>query len=370
MILYKKIYIFTIVIIFTFVFNKNIALAETKFEKISAESAILMEVTTGRILYEKNAEKPMRIASLTKIMTAILAIESCGNLNEKVIVSKNAVNEDGSSIYLKENDVITLNDLLFGLMLRSGNDAANVIAEHIGGTIENFVYMMNQKAKYLGMQKTKFCNPHGLDEKDNFSTAKDLAILTSYALQNKAFQQIVETKIKKVHFEGEDWDRVWINKNKMLTLYEGANGVKTGYTKLARRTLASSATKNGMQLVTIVLNAPDDWHDSQMLLDYGFNNYYMTQVIGKNDILAYLNDGENQIEVRAKDDFIYPLQKEEKKDLSIKTNLLKNYSSYVGTVEIYLHNTKIGERYLIKDIIKEKKSWYEIFGYFWGSIWR
>jgi D-alanyl-D-alanine carboxypeptidase len=214
----------------------------------------------------------MRIASLTKIMTAIVAIEH-GDLSDIVKTSRRAAGKEGSSIYLRVGDEMSLHHLLYGLMLRSGNDAAVAIAEHVGGSEEGFVHLMNEKARELGLTNTHFMNPHGLDHDDHYSSANDLARLTAYALRNPVFREIVKTRVKKVPNPNAEWDHVWTNKNKMLLMYEGADGVKTGYTKLARRCLVSSATRNGQQLAAVTLNDGDDWADHRKLLDWGFQHY-------------------------------------------------------------------------------------------------
>lgn len=248
----------------------------------SAEAAALIDVKSGRLLYSHQGDKRMRIASTTKIMTAIIAIAQ-GELSDQVKVSKNAFGKEGSSIYLKLNEEMSLHHMLYGLMLRSGNDAATAIAEHIGGSEQGFVLLMNEKARELGMENSNFMNPHGLDHDDHYSTANDMAKLTAYALQNPVFQEIVKTEIKKVPNPSESWDHVWTNKNKMLNIYEGADGVKTGYTKTARRCLVSSATRNGQQLAVVTLNDPNDWRDHGSLLDWGFANYKLTPLAEKGE---------------------------------------------------------------------------------------
>jgi len=245
-----------------------------------AQAAALIDVESGRILYTKNGDTPMRIASLTKIMTAIVAIEH-GKLSDKVKIGKRAVGKEGSSIYLKLGEEMNLETILYGLMLRSGNDAATAIAEHVGGSEEGFVYLMNEKAKMLGLTNSQFKNPHGLDEEGHRSSANDLAKLTAYALHNPTFKAIVKTKVKKAPNPGEDWDYEWTNKNKMLQMYDGADGVKTGYTKLALRCLVSSATRDGQQLAAVTINDGDDWVDHRQMLDWGFANYPLAEVAHK-----------------------------------------------------------------------------------------
>lgn len=248
---------------------------------VHAQGAALIDVTSGRILYSKNGDKPMRIASLTKVMTAIVAIEN-NKLSDEVKISKRAAGKEGSSLYLKAGDTMSLHHLLFGLMLRSGNDAATAIAEHVGGSVEGFVYLMNEKARWLGMDHTNFSNPSGLDEAGgNFASAIDMAKLMAYALHNPAFQEIAKTKVKRVPIPDGSGNYIWANKNKMLSIYPGADGGKTGYTKLAKRCLISSATREGQQLAVVTLNDPDDWSDHAKLLDYGFNHYPLSVLAEK-----------------------------------------------------------------------------------------
>jgi serine-type D-Ala-D-Ala carboxypeptidase (penicillin-binding protein 5/6) len=279
---------------------------------ISAQTAALIDVKSGRILASKDGGKRMRIASLTKIMTAIVAIEE-GNIRDVVTTPANAVGTEGSSIYLKSGEKMKLEDMLYGLMLRSGNDAAVAIAEHVGGSMEGFVKLMNEKAEYIGMQSTHFMNPHGLDNPNHYSTAEDMAKLTAYALRNPEFQKIVSTQVKKISWEGENWERKLLNKNKMLRLYEGADGVKTGYTKLARRCLSSSATRNGQQLAIVTLNAPNDWDDSMKWMDFGFASYPVTQLVRANQAVKQEKNKDGVMAYYARQPFVYPLAKDEQK---------------------------------------------------------
>lgn len=248
----------------------------------NAETAALIDVASGRILYSQKGDKQVRIASLTKIMTAIVAIEN-GKLSDLVKVSGRAFGKEGSSIYLKLGEEMSLHNMLYGLMLRSGNDAATAIAEHVGGSEEGFVYLMNQKAEQLGLVNSHFMNPHGLDVEGHYSSANDLAKLTAYALKNPVFKEIVKTETKKAPNPNESWDYTWFNKNKMLGLYEGADGVKTGYTKLAKRCLVSSATRGGQQLAAVTINDGQDWADHTKLLNYGFANYRLQMLVEKGE---------------------------------------------------------------------------------------
>jgi len=338
---------------------------------ISAQSAILVDVQSGRILYEKNKEQKMRIASLTKIMTAIIAIEN-GNLKEKVITSNFAYGTEGSSIYLKKGEKLSLEDMLYGLILRSGNDAAVAIAEHIGGSVEGFAYLMNEKAAYLGMNHSHFVNPHGLDDQEHYSTAEDMAKLTAYALKNPVFQKIVSTKVKKAPLEGEPWDRKWLNKNKLLSMYPWADGVKTGYTRLAKRCLASSATKDGMQLAIITLNAPDDWNDHIHLFEYGFKQFKPYLLADKNKSLGKVKIAkQGEVSLVSDQKLLYPLKEEEtervKKKIKLNDTSPLEPNQIIGKAEFYLDDQYIGsvpikimgETSLTRQIIQV-----------WESLWR
>jgi len=304
----------------------------------NAEAAAVVDVSSGRILYSKQGDVRMRIASLTKVMTAIVAIEQ-GNLADLVTVSRNAAVQEGSSVYLKAGEQVSLSTLLYGLMLRSGNDAAVAIAEHVGGSLEGFVYMMNEKAAQLGMTNTHFTNPSGLDEEGHVSTANDLAKLTAYALKNPVFRDIVKTKVKRLPNPDGRWDYVWENKNKMLHLYEGADGVKTGYTKLARRCLISSATRGGQQIAVVTLNDNYDWADHARALDYGFEHFPLTQLAKKGEPV----DGTKLV---IGSNFYYPLTEEEKSRVTKKTILgdprsLSYRLGELGRLQISLENEVI-----------------------------
>nr|WP_240479827.1 D-alanyl-D-alanine carboxypeptidase family protein [Paenibacillus wynnii] len=291
--------------------------AENSSINTHARAASLIDVESGRILYSSRGDEPMPMASLTKIMTAIVAIEN-GDLDGIVKVSKNAYAKEGSSLYLKLGEEMTLETMLYGLMLRSGNDAASAIAEHVGGSEEGFVFMMNAKAELLQLKNTHFANPHGLDAKGHYSSANDLAVLTAYALHNPVFKEIVKTEVKTADNPNEKWDYKWRNKNKMLRLYEGADGVKTGYTKIALRCLVSSATRNGQQLVAVTLNDGNDWNDHASLLNFGFNHYPLKTLIKRGDKVS-------GYDLFTSKDFNYPLGKGEQERL-ITTMILHSES--------------------------------------------
>lgn len=236
---------------------------------ISAKSAILYCADTGDVLYEKNADKRMLIASVTKIMTAIVVIENC-DLNEQVKLKPEWCAIEGSSMYLDYRKSYTVNELLTGLLLVSGNDAATALACHMSGDERSFSAKMNEKAKELGLKNTSFRNPHGLDDPEHYSTARDLAVLASYCMENEQFREIVSSYSAKIK------DQTYYNHNKLLVNYDGCIGLKTGYTIAAGRTLVSCAERNGMRLICVTLSAPDDWDDHKKLLDYGFENYKLS----------------------------------------------------------------------------------------------
>jgi len=319
---------------------------------ISANTAAVIDVETGRMLYEKNGDQRMLIASLTKIITAIVAIESGKDLDDIVTVSSRASGKEGSSIYLKVGEKHKLIDLLYAVMLRSGNDAATAVAEHVGGTEAKFVEMMNAKVAELGLRGTHFANPHGLDADGHYSTAHDMAVLTGYALRNDVFAKIVSTKVKEIPMPGEAWNRRMYNKNKMLVRYDGADGVKTGYTKAAGRCLASSATKDGRQVAVITLRASSDWIDHANLLDYGFNKYKFEEVADDDDIIKSMpvEDGVvPQVDVRAGHEFHYPLRSGEKAKLTRKVEIEENLHApveagqQIGEMKIYYEERQVGQ---------------------------
>lgn len=251
---------------------------------LSAQSSILIDAHTGRVILENNAYERRPMASTTKIMTAIVALER-GDLNSVATVSHNAARVEGSSMYLKGGEKIKLIDLLYGLMLNSGNDAATAIAEHIAKDVESFAKLMNEKAMALGLRDTSFTNPHGLDHENHYTTAYDLAQMTRHALANDKFSEICGTRIKTIGTDGGEMIRTLGNHNKLLTMYKGADGVKTGFTKKSGRCLVSSATKNSLRLIAVTLNAPDDWNDHMKMLDFGFSNYHYQKAFGRGDYM-------------------------------------------------------------------------------------
>ncbi|MFC0559805.1 D-alanyl-D-alanine carboxypeptidase family protein [Halalkalibacter alkalisediminis] len=344
--------------------------AEQRNFSVSAQAAVLIEQESGRILYGKNEKTPLRIASITKIMTAILAIES-EKMDEMVKVSTRAEGTEGSSIYLRAGEKIKLEDLVYGLMLRSGNDSAVAIAEHVGGSLEGFVYLMNEKAKEIGMVNTMFQNPHGLDDhEDHYSSAYDMALLTQYAMDSELYREISSTKSYRV--DGEQI-RVWRNKNRLLTeLYKYSTGGKTGYTKRAKRTLVSTAEKEGTDLIAVTLNAPSDWHDHMNLFNWAFDTFSMN-VLVEEGTLSEIEDEFYKDRVFAPYSFEYPLTNSELESLNKEITLYRppgdtrseNYipPQPVGKVEFKINNELIGQIPLLYEApeVQEKKGFWARF---------
>jgi len=239
---------------------------ETGAVSTSATAAILMDADSGRVLYEQNSDRQMLIASTTKILTALVAIRE-GQLSDVVKVSRQAAYTEGSSMYLKEGEQLTLETLLYGLMLCSGNDAAVAIAEHISGSQEDFAVLMNETARELGMEHSSFANPNGLDAETHYSTARDMAVLACAAMENETLARIVSTRTITIG------GRTMTNHNKLLSYMDDCTGLKTGYTRAAGRTLVSSAERNGQRLIAVTLQDGNDWADHQALFEYGFSAY-------------------------------------------------------------------------------------------------
>ena len=273
----------------------------SKVSAISAQKAILVDSQTGRVLYEKKSDERALIASTTKIMTALIVCEQC-NVLDRMEIPKEAVGIEGSSIYLQEGEVLTIQELLYGLMLHSGNDAAVALAIYCGGTVEGFVELMNDKAHRLGMNNTHFENPNGLDSPEHYSTASDMALLASYAMNNPIFAKTVSTK--KVSISR----RSLSNHNKLLWRLEGADGVKTGFTKASGRILVSSAVRQGRRLVAVTMNDPNDWQDHISLIEDGFSEFEIRSIVQKGQCLGtteIAGGQEGAAELISSEDFSY-----------------------------------------------------------------
>ncbi len=277
----RKVLIFgivTILFICSFAFGVSAGLPS-----VSAKCAILIDASNGNIIFSKNADNTMPMASTTKIMTAVVAIENC-DISKVVSVSKAAVGVEGSSVYLYADEKLTMESLLYAMMLESANDAAAAIAIEIAGSIDDFAALMNLKAEEIGLSNTHFTNPHGLDNEQHYTTAYDLAMLTKYALQNPIFAKIVSTQKITIPMDKTDSVRLLINHNRLLRVYDDVIGVKTGYTKKSGRCLVSAASRDGITLIAVTLNAPNDWNDHKSMLNYGFDKYENVLVEAKNGI--------------------------------------------------------------------------------------
>lgn len=257
---------------------------------LSAKASVLMDAATGEVLYEHNAQLRLSMASTTKILTALILLEA-GNLDQDVKVTADMIRVEGSSLGLKAGDVISRLDLCYGLLLTSGNDAANVVAHVISGGLEAFAKLMNLKAACIGMNASSFVTPSGLDADDHYTTARDMAVLARYAMRNKTFQTIVSSRSATISVGNPKRTRTVYNHNKLLTLYDGCDGLKTGYTKKSGRCLVTSALRDGVRLICVTLKASDDWNDHKKLLDYGFSCYRSEDVTVTQELAVRVTGG-------------------------------------------------------------------------------
>ncbi len=327
----------------------------------SAHNAIMMDMDSKRILYAKNIHETRSVASISKIMTAVLAIES-GKLDDIVTVGNEIDRSYGSGIYIQKGEEISLRDLVYGLMLRSGNDASYAIAEYVGGN--QFVNMMNEKAKEIGMIETIFHNPNGLDEEaGNYSSAYDMAILTSYAMQLEEYQKIVSTKTHTVKTNKNSY--YWINKHKLLFQYEYTTGGKTGFTKKAKRTLVSTASKDNLNLVIVTLNDGNDFLDHVNLFNEGFSNYQSVPILKKGNLSIYDDLYYGNYNLSIAKSFSYPVAENE--NIMIKFELSKEpKEGSVGYAKVYLDDEEVYREIIYSQKIKEYHK--SLLGWFKG-LW-
>ena len=324
--------------------RKKSAFAESVNE-ISAEgltSEILMERDSLRVLSAKNERIKRGIASTTKILTAICVIENC-DLDKQVTVTDEMTRTEGSSIYLKAGESRSVEELLYGLMLRSGNDAALALAVAASGNVEKFVALMNDKARAIGAFDSNFANPHGLDDNDHYSTAYDLALITAYALKNETFAKIADTE--SIKFKTNEGGRYFVNKNKLLKKDGSFNGVKTGYTKKCGRCLVASRTVNGMQLIAVVLNCGPMFERCSELLSYGFDNYERATVLDREKVYGeatYYKAESGSVGVSVKDNVVLPLTEKEKQSISYETFIANDCVSFlkpdmpIGKINVFI----------------------------------
>ncbi|MDD3453378.1 MAG: D-alanyl-D-alanine carboxypeptidase [Bacilli bacterium] len=342
-------------LVFLIIFLILVIPSNIKAITTEASSVILMDINSKRILYAKNIHDVRSVASISKIMTAILTIENV-DIKKKVIIKDEIDKSYGSGIYIKKEEQLTIKDLLYGLMLRSGNDASYSLAVNTFKTEVEFVKQMNILGKKIGMKNTTFNNPNGLDEiKGNYSTAYDMALLGSYAYQNKVYRKITSTKKYKLKTNMNTY--IWYNKNKLLTSYKYTTGGKTGYTKVAKRTLLTTASQNNLNLIVVTLNDGNDFNDHKNLFEYGFKNYQNYNILKKGK-LTIQNNYYKDYELYIKDDFNYPLLQEEKNAIKIeyemkKVRKIKN-NMIVGKAKIYLNEELIHEKTIYVKVIKKE----------------
>ncbi len=330
---------------------------------ISAESYVLYCPQSDEVILEKNAHKRSLIASTTKIMTALLALETAKIKDECITITEQMVNVEGSSMGLKEGQILPLSSLAKGALTVSGNDAANSIAISLGGSFENFSRLMNIKAKEIKMKNTNFVTPSGLDAKDHYSTAYDLALLASSAMENKDFFSIVSSLKTDVFYKNPNKKVPFYNENKLLKKYEGCLGIKTGFTKAAGRCLVSCAQRENLRLIAVTLRAPDDWNDHSKLFDYGFNNF--KAILPKKEELSVPIVG--SVEERAFLKTLEPVKivvkKHENPEMCFKVETPKflyapvHKNSKVGSISYYI-DKKIYKKYpliLVKDYKSKKQ---------------
>ncbi|MCL2630725.1 MAG: D-alanyl-D-alanine carboxypeptidase [Firmicutes bacterium] len=341
--------------------------------KITANGAggsafIAMEVTSGRVLQGSNTQAKLPMASTTKAMTALVVLEKC-DTNSIVTIPRKAVGIEGSSIYLKEGEKLTVNDLLYGLMLRSGNDTAVALAIFTAGSEENFVKLMNLKAQELGLKNTNFTNPHGLHNQNHYTTAYDLAVISCVAMQNPKFKEIVSAKSFTVQGEGKE-TRHLANKNKILFMYQGGTGIKTGFTKVAGRCLIASSERNGMEVVAVALNCPDMWNDCMGLMDYSHANYHMVKAIDKDfnyRILPVSGGKSDSVLLYAKNDKYYPLKKDGSEHFETSLSTASSLKAPVkkgaeaGKIQVTLGNRLLFEEKLYSIVSVDKKGFWDKF---------
>ena len=327
---------------------------------ISAESYVVMDYDSKRVLMSHNPAKEKLIASTTKIMTAIIALEN-GDINSIRTVGEEVLKAYGSAIYLSLGEEITLKDLLYGLMLRSGNDAAIEIAYHISGSMENFVALMNQKAYDIGMMNTVFINNHGLEDESgngNTSTAYDMALLMRYALTNETFKEIIGTETYQAKTSGKTY--VWYNKNKLLSMYEYAIGGKTGFTKKARRTLVTASSKDDKTCIVVTLNDGNDFQDHKDLCELVFSSYERVQILDKDSLVI---DASNPTKYYIKNDFYALLKEEEKSQIRIDYQINSEATGEeVGVANVYLNEELLkSEKVYQREEEKKEESFWQKF---------
>lgn len=358
----KKTFTFIMAFIFLISFIPHVYAIESP-PQIVGPTAVLMDFTTGQVLYDKNMHQKMYPASTTKILTAIIAIEK-GKLNDVVTVNDDVKNIDGNSIYLVPGEQLTLEQLLYAMLLESANDAAIAVADHIGGSVQAFADMMNKKAKEIGANDSHFVNPNGLPDNNHYSTPYDMALIARYAMGNATFRKIVST----IHYQippTNKFDKprdLWIS-NRLIKPssfhYDGADGVKTGYTIAANQVFVGSATRSGHRLISVIMGdvGTNIWSDTIKLLNYGFNNYTLVNPLEKDSIVTYADVGEVKFKLPliAKDSFYYAVPKGEENNIKSSITLDNNIKAPIkkgtvlGKIDFTFDGKSIGSVQLVAD---------------------
>ena len=309
----------------------------------SGKAMCVIEKDSKRVLYEKNINEKLPMASTTKVVTAITVLQNCKDLEEYIQVDDSAIGVEGTSIYLRQGEVIKVKDLLYGLMLRSGNDAATALACHVAGSVSAFANLMNELAKEIGAENSHFTNPHGLDNKDHYTTAYDLALISAYALNNPIFKEIVSSKSYVIEETNKSDKRYLTNKNRLLSNLEGCCGVKTGFTSKAGRCLVSAAERDKTTIVCVVLNCGPMFEESSSLINSAFTEFENTKIIDKNKEIynEYIIDESNgKLYLYTDEDFYYPLAYGEENNLSLQYSVVlddaKN-DEMVGEIKIFFN---------------------------------
>lgn len=350
---------YTVIITLSFLLVLLISSAAAAEPNITGAAGVLMDAETGEVLWAKEETAKRAPASITKILTALVAIEK-GNLTDEVVISEVAVDTHGSIVWLRAGETQTLEDLLYAIMLNSGNDAALAIAEHIGeGSIDKFVNMMNEKAKEIGAYSSNFVNPNGLPAEGHYSTAYDIALITRAALKNPVLREIMGTQTRQ--WNGMDWQSQLVNLNQLLWQYEGSIGGKTGYTSEAGRCLTTAANRNGMELISVVLGSTSQriWSDSTKVLDYGFENYHKLKLVEAGEEILQTELAGVMVPVLADKDILYLTNKNAGEIPSWKIKLQNlelplTQGQEIGTLDFVLDDKVIDSVSLVagKDVDK------------------
>lgn len=340
---------------------------------VTADAAVVMDYETGEVLYGKNMHVQRPPASTTKIMTTILGIE-LGNLKDKVIASPRAASQEGSSIWLKAGETLTMEEMLYGIMLSSGNDASVAVAEHIAGNVEKFAELMNRKAKEIGAINTHFMNPNGLPNEQHLTTAYDLAMIMRYGMQYPIFRELNATKYKSIAWPGSEWDRGLRNHNKLLWMYADADGGKTGYTKAAGRCLISTAQRNGRRVIAVVLHADALWQDSIALLDYGLDAFSNLTLVKAGEVVHTIDipkSQEKELKLVPARNFVITVPRGQESKARTEIQLRPNLQlpilagQKVGVMELEVNGKRVGQ---VDLIAKESMSEISLINRFWQWI--